>query len=363
MLQVRFGLARETVDHEVCHRKVVLSLGGGGGAGYGYAGVFRLLARHGLDPHLICGTSIGALSAIFRARRHHHDPSPIFVLLRQLSWQKVFNFGPEPSRYGLPATLRLHLRRAVGKYFRNQDGDVLTMGELSVPTHIVTTGLTVDAMKHELSYYEHFLDDLVRPGVVFRANRLGRLRKLASITRELMSDPAALKQVVFGYDPLTMDADCVDAAGFSSAVPGLLHYDILRDDPRMKTLMDNLYAEHGITRLTEGGLIQNVPSRIGYKSVMGGTLGGHRNAYVLAVDCFAPKPRALLFYPVQQLVRGNVTRAAQFANSYVPLSRTLSPMNLVPSIKDLSRASGWAEEDLEPHVPLMAATCAPFEAI
>lgn len=362
-LQQRLGVDREAVDREVCNRKVVLVLGGGGGAGYGYAGIFTLLARHGLDPHLICGTSIGALTGIFRARRARHDPSPIFASLRKLAWKKVFNFGPEASRYGLPATLRLHLRRAVGHLFMDDQGRVLTMRELSIPTHIVTTGLTIDALKHELSYYEHFLDDMVRPGMVFRMNRLSRVGNLITIFRELMSDPQALREVVFGEDPETLDADCVDAAGFSAAVPGLLHYDILREDPRMRALMDRLYAKYGITRLTEGGLISNVPARVGFRSAMEGRLAGHRNIYTIAVDCFSPRPRSHVFFPIQQIVRPNVLINQPYANTWIDLSRTLNPINLVPSVQQVAQASAWAVEDAEPHIPIIAATCTPFEGI
>ena len=362
-LQQRFGLDRESIDREVCNRKIVLVLGGGGGAGYGYAGVFRLLARKGLDPHLLCGTSIGALSAIFRARRARHDPSPIFASMRKLTWQKVFNFGPEASRYGLPATLRLHLRRAVGHLFTDDDGHVLTMGELSIPTHIVTTGLTIDALKHELGYYEHFLDDVVRPGMIFRMNRVARVGNIANIFRELMSDPQALREVVFGEDPETMGADCVDAAGFSAAVPGLLHYDILRDDPRMRALMDRLYAKYGITRLTEGGVVNNVPSKVGFRSAMAGTLDGHRNVFILAVDCFAPRLSSHVFFPIQQIVRPNVHENRPYANVYVAQTKTLNPINLVPNVQQISQASAWAQRDVEPHIPLMARTCTPFAPI
>jgi len=359
-LKERFGLGRQDVDREVTHRKIVVALGGGGGAGYGYAGALRALDREGLPVHLICGTSIGALSGLFRARRGIYDPAPVYAALRDLSWNKVFTVGPQQSRYGLPATLRLHLRAAIGRHFRGESGDVLTMRELGVPMHIVATGLTVDTLKHELSYYEHFLDDVVRPGMIFRVRGLARMGKVVEIFRELMSDPHTLKRVVFGLDPLTLDADCIDAAGFSASVPGLIHYDILRDAPRMTELMDRLYAEHGITRLTEGGVVENVPSRVAYESVMRGTLDGHRNAWILAFDCFAPNPRSLVWYPVQQLVRGNTLRSAAYADVYVPLSRVLNPANLVPSVEQVEQASDWLYDDMAHHVPITKAICTAF---
>jgi len=353
-------LSPERLRREVCEKKVVVALGGGGGAGYGYGGVFNLLDHHGLAPGLICGTSIGALAGVFRARRRHHDPAAIIDCMNRLSWQRVFSLGPQPSRYGLPATLRLHLRRAIAQYFLDADGRPLTIGELEIPTLVVATGLRMDALKHDLSYYEHFLDDAVKPGMIFRASKLRKVGNLASIFRELMADPAAVHPVIFGRDPGTQDADVVDAAGFSAAVPGLIHYDIVRDDQRMKHLLDALYAETGITRLTEGGIVDNVPARIGWEAAMAGRLNGHRNVYVLAVDCFPPKPSSVIFYPVQQAVRGNVLRNLPYAHTYVPLGKTLSPLNLVPAVGDLDQAGRWAAAEIEPHLPAVQALCRTF---
>lgn len=354
------GIPPEQLRREVCEKQLIVALGGGGGAGYGYGGIFNLLDHHGLAPSLITGTSIGALAGIFRARRRHHDPAAIVDCMDRLSWQRVFSLGPQPSRYGLPATLRLHLRRAISQYFLDPDGRPLTMGELEIPAYVVATGLRMDALKHDLSWYEHFLDDAVKPGLVFRASKIRKVGNLAAIFREFMAEPEAVHPVVFGRDPGTEEADVVDAAGFSAAVPGLIHYDIVRDDQRMKHLLDALYAEYGITRLTEGGIVDNVPARIGWEAAMEGRLGGHRNVYVLALDCFPPKPSSVIFFPIQQAVRGNVLRNLPYTHTYVPLGQTLSPLNLVPAIKDLDRAGRWAAGELEPHLPVMQALCQTF---
>ena len=359
-LMEHFGLDRPSLDREVCTRRLILVLGGGGGAGYGYAGISTLLHRYDLQPELICGTSIGSLLGIFRARTRQHDLAVMVEANKSLSWQGTFALGPEPSRYGLPATLRLHLRRAIGRFMTNENGRVMTLSELAIPTYIVATGLTVEALKHDLGYYEHFLDDVVKPGFVFRASRIGGLSRVAQLFREFASNPQAIKEVVFGRDPGTEDADCIDAAGFSASVPGLLHYDVHRDDPRMKHLLDELYAMHGITRLTEGGVVNNVPARIGFRAAMDGEVaGGHRNPYILAVDCFTPRPSSLVFYPIQQVARANVIKNRPYANLYLPLSRTLSPVNLVPKVDDVARASRWAMKELEPHLPLMNAIFEP----
>jgi predicted acylesterase/phospholipase RssA len=354
------GISPERVRKEVCEKKLIVVLGGGGGAGYGYGGIFTRLDHQHLAPSLVCGTSIGALACIFRARRTHHDPAAIIDCMTRLTWQRVFSLGSQASRYGLPATLRLQLRRAVSQYFLHPDGSPIQIGELAIPAYIVATGLRMDALKHDLSWYEHFLDDAVSPGPVFRATRLRKLRNLASIFRELMADQDALHPMVFGRDAGTHEIDVVDAAGFSAAVPGLIHYDIVRDDQRMKHLLDALYSEYGITRLTEGGIVDNLPARVGWEAAMAGELDGHRNVHVLAVDCFTPKPSSVIFFPVQQAVRSNVTRNLGYVHTYVPLTKTLSPLNLVPAITAMDKAGRWAVRDFDPHLPLMGKLCRTF---
>ena len=357
------SLSKQDLDREIGRRQIVLALGGGGGCGYGYGGLFTLLDRHHLNPSLICGTSIGALIGLYRARRVRHDAAAMLEASKTLAWNKVFSIGNEPSRYGLPATLRLHLRRAIGQFFTNEDGHTMTMAELPIPMHIVVTGLKVGALKHELEYYEHFLDDHVDAGMICRANRLFKLGNLASVMREFVSEPDALQELVFGRDPLTMAADCVDAAGFSAAIPGLIHYDIHRDDKRMHSLLAEIYGSYGITRMVEGGMVNNVPAKVAFASSMEGRLHGHRNVHVLAVDCFAPKPTKPLYFPIQQVVRSNVQRAQHYADTWISLSKTLSPLNLVPSSQQISDAGRWAMRDLSVHLAFLERLCVPVEPL
>jgi hypothetical protein len=149
--------------------------------------------------------------------------------------------------------------------------------------------------------------------------------------------------------------DVLDAAGFSASIPGVIHYDVLRDDARMRRILDDLYAGYGITRLGEGGMVSNVPARIAWESVVGGDLGGLRNVFVIALDCFAPsattRPAWLLF---QKLVaRANVERDIKFADLYVPFPRTPSPLNLVPALPEALDAIRMGREALEPELPFI----------
>ncbi len=354
------GLSAGAIQREVCERKLVLVLGGGGGAGFAYSGVFDQLDRAELQPELICGTSIGALLGLFRARRRRHDGRALIEVSKSLSWKRVFTVHSEPSRYGLPATLRLHLRRALSEFLLDDEGQPLRFKTLPIPMHIVVTGLKMEALKHELEYYEHYLDAAVKPGLVFRVNRVFKMRNIASVLKEIMQEQEALEEIVFGLDPLTQEADCLDAAGFSSGIPGLIHYDIHREDAHMHHLLERLYAEYGITRLVEGGIVNNLPANVAWKSAMEGRLGGHRNIFVLALDCFAPRMSSAVFYPIQQLVRGNVLKNLPYCHHYEALGRTLSPLNLVPEPEQIQEANEWATQGLAPAMPLIQAMLTPF---
>jgi hypothetical protein len=346
------------LEAEVGTRLLLVASGGGGGAGYVYPGVYEVLERNGIIPDGMLGTSIGSLMSMFRARRRRFDAAPLVAAARRLSWSGVFQVLETGNRYGMPATLRLRLRSALGPLFQRPDGAPMTMADCEIPLAIVATGITVDALKHDLEWYEHLLDDDVRRSGV-AAGIQGGIKAL-SVLREFMARRDALRCLPIGIAPGTEGFDVLDAAGFSSSVPGIIHYDVLRDDPRMHRILDRIYAEHGITRLGEGGLTSNVPARLAWEWAQSGRFG-RRNAFVLALDCFAPMTRRLAWYPMQQLVRtANVDADRQFADLYLPMPRTLSPMNLVPSLKDALLALRWGRETMEPHVALLRAMLEPI---
>ena len=357
------GLAdRDSLEAEVTQRQLVLVSGGGGGGGYGYPGVFKAMHRAGLQPQLMAGTSIGAIMSLFRSRYQVFDLAPMVSCAERLTWNTVFRVLNIENRYGLPATLRLYLRSALGSFFERPNGHPMTFDDLEVPLLVVATGLTVNAMKHDLNYYEHFLDDAIEPGGFYRRSRLRRIARLIQIFREFMAEPSAMREVVFGRDDVTMGMDVLDAVGFSCAVPGLIHYDVLREDGRMTHLLDLLYAEYGITRLTDGGLTNNVPARPAYEEVMNGRIT-RRNPFLVGLDCFSPRRASLIFYPLQTAVRPNVRANRAFLNLYMPLERRLPALNLVPGVERAMTAMIWSQEQVEPDIPWIQMMCTPIPVL
>jgi hypothetical protein len=359
-LLTNLELDRDSLEDEICKRSLLVVSGGGGGSGYVYPGTYEELERNGLLPDLMVGTSIGSLMSLFRARRRRYDSAPLVAAAKRLAWSKVFRVLEVDSRYGLPATLRLYLQDVLGNLFKNADGEPLKISETEIPMFSVVSGLTVDALKHDLGYYEHLIETEMRTGGVRSGVRA--VFKVIGMLREFLGRRDALREIVIGQTPGTENFNALDAAGFSSAIPGVIHYDVLRDAPDMAPILDELYANYGITRLGEGGMVANVPARVAWDTAMSGYLG-RRNCFVLSLDCFAPNPRKI-WYPIQQAVRtANVDANRPFMDSYITYSRLLSPMNLVPPVRDALQAIRWGREAVRPEMPFIKTMMEPIPVL
>lgn len=349
---------RDALEAEITTRKLAIVSGGGGGAGYVYPGCYEMIERSGLIPDLMVGTSMGALMSTMRARFKRFDAAPLLEGARSLSWTSVFRVLQTESHYGLPATLRLHLRDLLGTVFEHHSGRTFWLSDLEIPLLIVTTGITIEALRHDVEYYEHVLDDEAKTDSFPKS-----VVKVLAMFNEFLSSRDALREVVLGREPGTEDFDVLDAIGFSSAIPGILHYDVLREDPRMIKLLNALFARTRISRLGEGAMVSNVPARIAWETIVSGR-HERRTPLVVALDCFAPTPKRLGWYPIQQLVRSaNVEADLPFADIYIPMKRTLSPMNLVPTMQDTMEAIQWGREAMEPHLPLLCTLMAPIPVL
>lgn len=353
------SLARDALEAEVSQRLLVVASGGGGGAGYVYPGAYDMLDRAGLAPSLMVGTSIGALMSMFRARSRRFDLAALLSAARALSWTKVFRAFEGNSRYGLPATLRLRLHDALGPLFREDEDRPTLLSDLQIPFYSIITGIRADGLKHDLNYYETLLEDDVRGSS--RSTQVRAGIRAMGLVREFLSTPEALQPIVVGREPGTHGFDVLDAAGFSAAIPGVIHYDVDTGNTHMSQILDRLYAVHGVARFGEGGMVSNVPARVGWETAVSGHLGPRRNVFVLALDCFAPHPSRLAWYPFQQLVRqSNVQSDRAYADLYLPFRQTLSPLNLVPPVEDALQAIRWGRDEIRPHMPFIQGMMAPI---
>ncbi len=350
-------LPPEALDQEACEKALVLVCGGGGGVSYVFLGGFALLEQYGLVPRLLAGSSMGSILLLFRARRVRFDTEEIADVVNGLSIRSLFRFLDMESRYALPGAIRLYLRAGIGDFLTGSNGLPLTLGELPIPLLVAVTGIRAGALPHDPSYYEHLLD------LHGRSPRPSAMRRLAQdlvgSLAELVAQRERFTRIYLGADEETRAFDAVDAAGFSAALPGVIHYDVMRDDERMHRVLAELFQRHDLFRLMDGGIADNVPARAAFEAVQTGRLGT-RNAFVLALDAFGPKLTQPLWYSIEQLVAQNVARNRPFIHHQRAFQRTLSPVELVPRLSRLHRAMQWGKEELLPDMPFVARMVRPF---
>jgi predicted acylesterase/phospholipase RssA len=345
------------LDRELCEKALVLVCGGGGGVAWSYLGGFALLAQYGLRPRLLAGTSMGAVLLLFRARNPEHRPDEVAGFLGKLSVRTLFRLLRTDSRYGLPAAMRLHLRAAIGEYFVDPAGRPLTLQDLAIPLIVAVSGVRNGALPRDPSYYEHLLDlhgRLPSPNVVKRL-----VNEMLGAIGELIQQRDRFAAIYLGADAETRAFDAVDAVGFSSALPGVIHYDVLRDDPRMHAMLKALFEKHGLFRLVDGGLVDNLPARAAWGRAQEGAIGS-RNAFVLAFEGFGPKLTQPLWFGLEQLAAQNVARSRPFVHQQKSFQKVLSPVEILPSEGQVQRAIQAGKGELLPDMPFVARMCRPY---
>ncbi|HZZ86660.1 MAG TPA: patatin-like phospholipase family protein [Anaeromyxobacteraceae bacterium] len=351
------ALSPAALDREVCEKALVLVCGGGGGVSWSYLGAFALLEQYGLVPRLLAGASMGATLLLLRARRVHYSEDEVREVLSRLTFRGVFRFLETESRYGLPGAMRLYLRQALGELLQAPGGRPLTLADLPIPLMVAVTGIRNGALPHDPSFYEHLLDfagRMPRPHVVKRA-----VADLRAVITELITQRDRFARIYLGADAETAAFDAVDAVGFSSALPGVIHYDVLRDDERMHRMLAELFRRHDLFRLMDGGITDNLPARAAFDLVHRGAIGT-RNAFLVAFDAFGPKLTHPLWFTLQQLVAQNVARNRPFIGHAKSFQKVLSPVEVIPSASHLTRAIQWGKEELLPEMPLLSRMCRPF---
>jgi predicted acylesterase/phospholipase RssA len=358
-------LPRRALDAEVRQRHLVLVCGGGGGTGYVHLAAFALLESAGLSPALIAGSSMGAILGLFRAREKRFDLARIPEILADLTYRKIFRILPQPSVYGLPGPLRLHLRAAIGHWFLHPDGSPLRLSDLPIPLLVTVTGIRRGKLPHPLSDYEELLPIQEPNPARWGVRAMHRnVQRLTSAIQELARIPRLTARLVFGASDETRQSDAIDAAGFSASVPGVIHYDVLREDPRLRELLDRLLERHDLLRLCDGGVIDNVPVRTAWQHVQRtGLEGGSRNAVLFALDAFAPRLMTPLWLPLQSIAAPGVSRNRPYAHVYKAFRRTLSPLALLPNQRSLNGVVRSAKEELLQELPVLQRLLAPIPAL
>lgn len=112
--------------------------------------------------------------------------------------------------------------------------------------------------------------------------------------------------------------------------------------------------------MVDGGLVDNVPVRAAWRAVQAGRVG-RRNALIVAMDAFAPKLNAPLWIPIQRLAVPNVRRNLRYAHIAMTFVKTLSPIDLVPSVPHILKAVRSGREEFSYELPLIQRLLEPLE--
>lgn len=347
------------LDAEVGYKKLVTVLGGGGGAGFVYIGGMQRLLEAGQIPDYMIGSSFGSIMGSVIARTL---PVPIE---EYVAWAKTVSygaiFGPERlrRRHGLAGVFSLRFDQFAEALFRRADGERMRMSDVAIPFDVVVAGVRRQPYAALPSRFRRpELAALQMRSLPFLPIGIGPQVAARLWQVSAFIDLRVVKPIVIGDDDQTREFNVVDAASFSSAIPGVLHHETR--DPRMVPLLDALCEEMEVAALVDGGAASNVPVELAWKRVRDGRLGT-RNACYLAFDCFHPQwdPRHLWLAPIAQAVQLQMVRNAPYADHLVRFAPTLSPANLAPSATSIDRACAWGRKSVDKAIGVTTALLEP----
>jgi hypothetical protein len=354
------GLAsEERLDAELSHKRLVLVLGGAAGSGYVYLGALRTLERIGLTPDYLVGCSVGSLLAVVRGRTRGFDLEELFDDVRRLRERGVFGAPDLRPRFGLPAALRLDLQRALGDLFRAADGQQTRLGELAIPTDVLASGVGPGAFVGPPEAFARLVDAQLE-----EARDLSRLRgrALAAVVGRLVSlamSRQVLVPLLLGADTETAQLAALDGAGFSAAIPGLLHYEPDPDDAASVRILESLMQRHRLSGIVDGALTGLVPARYAWEAIHAGRLGSGHCA-IVALDAIAsPRGVNAPLAPLLRVISAATDRDRPFWDLCTEFRRTPAFLDLFPTQARLADAARAGERDFAPTADTLRKLLAP----
>ncbi|MFT3926020.1 MAG: patatin-like phospholipase family protein [Myxococcales bacterium] len=341
----------QELDLEVGKKTLVSVAGGGGGAGYVYVGAWDVLQQAGLTPGYVLGSSIGAVLGLFRCLRKQADWDDYMAFAKHLKFEEVLRVMSFRARYGLPGIFRLFLHGAIGSVFK-LDRRNMRLNDLEIPFECVVGGIRRGALGETPDEYgrsHHLPEDQKLSPFALRAQIASQLVRMVGFF-----NPILVREIVIGGDALTREFDCVDAAGFSAAVPGVLHYDVTRDDARMHGILGQLLAREDVVALIDGGVANNVPANTAFRRVQEGVVGT-RNCFYLCFDSLRPQTRIshLWFSPLAQIVALQVALHQRYMHRHIRFKPTLSVINVLPNVSQMAQAVLWGREQMAEELPFV----------
>lgn len=339
------GLApADDLDATLADKRVALVLGGAGAAGFVFLGALAALEEAGVTPAYLLGTSIGALIGALRARTTRYDLEGLLEQAKRLRAAELFAPPHPPGRYGLPGALRFDPRTALAWFFEHQGGPT-RLADLRIPTDMLATGLRPGALTRSREEYAGILGErLDDPDDVSHLRSAAALR-IAGALLELAVSRRVFAPVLLGADAETGGLEALDAAGFSAAIPALLHYDVFRHAPETAAVLDRLFDREGLVALVDGALVSLLPAHLARRTLEGGRIGS-RHYWIVALDALvAARGRNRVLLPVQRALAATLQRDRAYWDQYVPFRDAPFVLDLVPRPELLrsAAAAGLAE--------------------
>ena len=347
------------LDAEVGYKQLVTVLGGGGGAGFAYIGGMQRLLEAGQVPDYMIGASMGSILGSLVARALPVPIEEYIAWAKTVSYRAILGSERLRRRHGLAGMFALRFDQFAHTMLSREDGRRMRMSDLAIPFDIVVAGVHNQPYSALPSRFRRpALSALQLRSLPFRPIGIGPLVGARMWQVAAFIDLRVVKPIIIGDDDPARDFDVVDAASFSSAIPGVLHHET--NDPRMIPMLDELFEEKDIGALVDGGAASNVPIELAWKRIRDGRLGT-RNACYLAFDCFHPQwdPRHLWLVPITQAMQLQMVRNLPYADHLVRFEPTLSPVNLAPSVASIDRASRWGSNSVERAIPVTTALLEP----
>lgn len=167
-------------------KRIGLVLSGGGARGFAHIGVLRVLERHGVVPHVIAGTSMGAILGALYAAGHRAEE--LFEIADDLGWRDLIDLSLSA---GLLKGEKLHdfLEEHLPETFE----------ELEIPLAVTTTDIETG---EQAVFLEGPLVSAVRasacyPGAFEPVRFHGRTLADGGIVNNLPVEAAAILQATF----------------------------------------------------------------------------------------------------------------------------------------------------------------------
>jgi hypothetical protein len=335
--------SEESLDAEVGHKRLALVLGGAAGSAYVYLGALQRLAELDLEPGYLIGCSMGSILAVIRARTRRFDLDELFDEIRLLSARAVFRAPTPVARYGLPAALRLDLRRAIGEAFTDCTGAELRLRELDIPVDTLVTGLGSGALAEPREEYARLVGSEVRSGAGLSELRGGALARAVSAIVSLAMSRRMLVPLAFGYDGDTADLPALDAE-------------------RGSAILDALFETHGLVSLIDGALASAVPGRHAWEAIEAGRLGA-RNCAIVALDALAARGgMSTALGPIQRVISATAERDKPYWDLCVRFRSAPSMLEVFPRESVVRGAAEEGERQFEETAQLLTRLLAPVPA-